>query len=264
MIFVKEALIKREQMLKELIKKKQQALKKVPEGSLRANKHGRGIQFFHFISADNPSGVYIKKSNIKLAKELAQKEYDQKVLKRAEKEYAILRKLNVLYRNGTVEETYENIAFLKQHLIVPIRMSDKEYVENWQNEPYIGLGFREDGPEFYSNKGERVRSKSELMIANALNKYGIPYKYECPLELKSYGTVYPDFTVLNVKERKEMYWEHLGLLDDYDYRERNLNKLTWYELNNLFLGDRLILTFETAKHPLSTKLINMIINKYLL
>lgn len=264
MFFVKETLIKREQMLKELIKKKQQALKKVPEGTLRANKHGRGIQFFHFISDDKPSGVYIKKSNIKLAKELAQKEYDQKVLKRAEKEYAILKKLNEIYKNGMAEDAYENIALLKQHLIVPIWTPDKTYIENWQNEPYIGLGFREDGPEFYSDKGERMRSKSELMIANALNKYGIPYKYECPLELKSHGIVYPDFSVLNIKERKEMYWEHLGLLDDYEYRERNLNKLTWYELNDFFLGDKLILSFETARHPLSTKLINMIINKYLL
>ena len=243
---------------------KQQALKKVPEGTLRANKHGQGVQFFHFVSNDKPSGVYIKKSNIKLARELAQKEYDQKVLKRAEKEYAILKKLNELYKNGMAEDTYQNIALLKQHLIDPIWIPDKTYIERWQNEPYVGLGFREDSPEFYSNKGERMRSKSELMIANALNKYGIPYKYEYPLELKPHGTVYPDFTVLNIKERKEMYWEHLGLLDDYDYRERNLNKLTWYELNGFFLGDKLILSFETARNPLSTKLINMIIAKYLL
>lgn len=264
MYFVKQALIKREQMLKELIKKKQQALKMAPEGTLRANRHGRGIQFFHFVSDEKPGGEYIKKSNIKLAKELAQKEYDQKALKRAEKEYAILQKLNEIYKNGMVEDTYENIALLKQHLIAPIWMPDKTYIENWKNEPYIGLEFREDNPEFYSDRGERMRSKSELMIANALNKYGIPYKYECPLELKSYGTVYPDFTVLNIKQRKEMYWEHLGLLDDYDYRERNLNKLTWYELNGFFPGDKLILSYETARHPLSTKLINMIINRYLL
>lgn len=34
-----------------------------------------------------------------------------------------------------------------------------------------------------TDKGERVKSKSELTIANALYRSKIPYKYECPIIL---------------------------------------------------------------------------------
>lgn len=52
-----------------------------------------------------------------------------------------------------------------------------------------------------------MRSKSEVIIADLLNKEGIPYRYEFPLYLKEFNTVYPDFTILNVRKRKEIYWE---------------------------------------------------------
>lgn len=72
---------------------------------------------------------------------------------------------------------------------------------------YRGKGFDESTSEFYTAKGEKVRSKSEVIIADVLSREGIPYRYEYPLYLKGIGKVHPDFTVLNVKQRKEIYWE---------------------------------------------------------
>jgi len=221
-------------------------------------------QYYQYIYSDDKNGTYLKQSQEQLIRLLAQKEYDQKVLRKAYKEYSFIRRLNEFYDQGMMEEVYDKIAVLKQHLVTPVWLPDKMYEEQWKNTDYPGLGFHEDMPEYYSDRGERVRSKSELLIANALNRRGSPYKYECPLELVSYGTVYPDFTILNVKERKEIYWEHLGLMDDHDYREKNLNKIVYYESNDYFPGDRLILTFETARQPLTTKMIEMMIKKYLL
>ena len=66
---------------------------------------------------------------------------------------------------------------------------------------YQGKGFgEEDNTEYYTYKGERVRSKSEMIIANELFRNNIPYKYELPIELENWNkkvTIYPDFTVLN-------------------------------------------------------------------
>ncbi|MFQ6929598.1 MAG: hypothetical protein ACLRR3_00115 [Eubacterium sp.] len=43
-----------------------------------------------------------------------------------------------------------------------------------------------------------------------------------PLRLKGYGTVKPDFTVLNKRTRHEYVWEHFGMMDDSIYvKERN-------------------------------------------
>lgn len=58
--------------------------------------------------------------------------------------------------------------------------------------------------EIYTQKGERVRSKSEKTLADYFYYHGIPYKYECPLLLKGFGIIYPDFTFLTRRSQKEM------------------------------------------------------------
>jgi hypothetical protein len=41
-----------------------------------------------------------------------------------------------------------------------------------------------------------------------LHRLQIPYKYEQALNLKKLGIVYPDFTLLHLKTRREIYLEH--------------------------------------------------------
>ena len=142
-------------------------------------------------------------------------------------------------------------------IIVP----DEDFIKAWREMEYRGKGFREDAPEYYTDKGERVRSKSEILIANALNRNHIPYRYECPLYLAGYGTIHPDFTVLNVRLRKEMYWEHLGMMDDISYVENALQKITMYMQNGIFLNDNLIITYETKRNPLNQKVIKIVMKK---
>lgn len=72
---------------------------------------------------------------------------------------------------------------------------------------------------------------------------GIPYKYEKPLYLKGYGIVYPDFTFLSKRTRKEIYWEHEGRMDDSEYAKTAIKKIKTYEDNGIYLGENLILTF---------------------
>ena len=80
-------------------------------------------------------------------------------------------------------------------------------------------------PFYDTKRKERVRSKSELNIANMLDSYGVPYKYECPLKLKDGKVIYPDFTVINVKSRKVIYWEHRGMMDDKNYANMAVSRI---------------------------------------
>lgn len=141
--------------------------------------------------------------------------------------------------------------------------TDEQYIHNWEGVVYQGKGFDDTTPEIYTAKGEGVRSKSEVIIADILNQEGIPYRYEYPLQLKGWGRVYPDFTVLNVRERKEIYWEHLGMMDDPNYVENALQKLALYQQNGIFSGKNLILTYETKKTPVNQKAVRLMIEEYL-
>ncbi len=205
----------------------------------------------------------MKDNEKKLVQQLCQKDYDQKIMTAAKKELKDLEKAYKNYCGKTCENIYEKLNIERKKLVVPIWVPDDEYVNSWEQIEYEKKGFQEDAPEFYTNKGERVRSKTEILIANALQKYQVPYRYEYPIHLKQYGNVHPDFTVLNVRSRKEMFWEHMGMLDDDNYREYALDKITAYEKNGIFPGDKLILTHETLKNPVNSRIIEKIITQYL-
>jgi hypothetical protein len=76
--------------------------------------------------------------------------------------------------------------------------------------------------------------------------------------------VYPDFTVLNVRTRKEYYWEHLGMMDQAEYCKKALSRIEVYEKNGLMPGKELLLTHETKDHPIQTGIVVNMIKHFLL
>jgi hypothetical protein len=80
--------------------------------------------------------------------------------------------------------------------------------------------FLEDGLIHRTERGDLVRSKSELIIADKLFARDIDYAYEQPLVLPDGRVRYPDFTFTDHARGVAFYWEHLGLLDDPGYRAR--------------------------------------------
>ena len=80
--------------------------------------------------------------------------------------------------------------------------------------------FLEEGLIHRTERGDLVRSKSELVIADKLHARGIDYTYEQPLVLSNGRTRYPDFTIADHARGVTFYWEHLGMLDNQGYRAR--------------------------------------------
>jgi hypothetical protein len=81
-------------------------------------------------------------------------------------------------------------------------------------------------------RGEFVRSKSEMIIADRLFTNNIDYIYEQPLTLKG-ETRYPDFTIEDSASGKKLYWEHCGMLFDPQYKDRWERKKQWYFDNGI-------------------------------
>ena len=86
----------------------------------------------------------------------------------------------------------------------------------WEREEYLKKGNCEyDMPEHYTVKGEKVRSKSEVTIANMLYEKGIPYRYEEQLQLRSGKLASPDFTVYVKSEGRTKLLEHCGTFSSH-------------------------------------------------
>jgi hypothetical protein len=69
-----------------------------------------------------------------------------------------------------------------------------------------------------TDRGNMVRSNSELVIANLLFHLGIDYQYERELEgAVVLGKFRPDFTFID-PAGEVIIWEHLDMLSRTDYR----------------------------------------------
>ena len=146
--------------------------------------------------------------------------------------------------------------------------NDEDEVEKWRREVFMGENPIKFEKTFRTSNGEIVRSKSELIIAEALNKYKVPYFYERPFYKISVGSrksnLYPDFTCFNRRTGRTYYWEHLGMMDNAEYATKNIRRVMEYSSEGVFPGSELILSFETSEVPLSTDYIKALIKNYLL
>ncbi|MER7333517.1 MULTISPECIES: AAA family ATPase [unclassified Micromonospora] len=83
-----------------------------------------------------------------------------------------------------------------------------------------------------TDRGELVRSKSEVLIANLLHELGLSYDYEAPFTGSDGRTVRPDFTVVT-DLGETVIWEHLGMLSDPRYARKWELKKNWYARNGV-------------------------------
>ena len=205
------------------IKKISKRLENVPEGSLRVSK-AHGKKQFYYKTDQHQQWKYIQRKDRHLAEQLAQKDYDTKLLKALKAQQKAIGNFIEDYDQDAAYKVYDNLSEPRKELVTPEYLSDEELINQFLSQPYTRLGFNDDDPEFYTANGK----------------------------------------CLNKRLRKVYYWEHLGMLGDQDYADRNVKKMDKYILADDFDENRLILTFETDSHPLNTKVIEAKIRKYLL
>ena len=70
-------------------------------------------------------------------------------------------------------------------------------------------------------------------------------------------------TSLSIKNRREIYLEHFGLMEYPEYCENALLKIKTYARNGIFLGKNLIFTFETEKNPFDVTYLEMLLKECL-
>lgn len=250
---------KKADRLEKILFQKKKALSDVPEGNLRVSVCNKNKQYYWIKKDSGKNGTYISHSEIDFAKQLAQKEYDSVSVKAIEKELCLIK--NYLKKT----EFYENCNFKfterKLDLVTPLTLENEAYVREWLNLPYQKKEFKEGQKVFTTSSGLQVRSKSEVIIAELLEKNTVPFRYEQKLKFSAFN-VYPDFTCLNIRTRKEYVWEHFGLLDDVDYVKTAVEKIHYYQKSGYFPGKNLIITTENQDYPLSSNLVQQVIDEY--
>ena len=114
-----------------------------------------------------------------------------------------------------------------------------------------------------SKRGEKLRSKAEVDIANELFAHSdeLLYFYELPIYIAALNKYfYPDFTIINLRTGEIWFWEHLGVMDNPEYASNSIYKINMYATEGIVLGKNLLLTMETKNQPLDYRLIQNNIN----
>ena len=203
------------------------------EEAYRASRKER-LKYFHVEKRGDTHGKYIRKKDANLVDLLAKKEYYEKVLREANRELAAIEQFVGRMAGTAPEDVYDNMNEYRRALVSPVVLSDEEYAKEWL---------------------------AEAQIADMYYELGIAYRYEYPLKLRNGKVKYPDFALLKRDEKTIVYHEHMGCLEDEDYRRGNLIKLREYAESGIFPGKNLILTFETDYAPLSMKAIREMVKK---
>lgn len=256
----KEAVAKRILWLEKVLRTKQEALENAPPGSVRISRKKRTNQFYLRENKTDLQGKYIPRSQLKLARALCQKVYDQKIVLALQKEITYLQDFLKNYEEKNASKAFLDLPVIRYKAADPLTLTDAEYVEKWLAIEYRHKAFNPDTPPLFTENGKRVRSKSEVIIANALTNFNVPYRYEYPVVInrninrsmkKDLVTFHPDFCCLNVKTRKVYFWEHFGKMDDPEYAKQAVEKIYLYNEHGYEIGKNLIVTMETSSRPLS-------------
>lgn len=193
---------------------------------------------------------------------LVRKEYIQDALPALEKDIRLIEKAARYYvpsdENSIMAQFVEAQPELAYGIYKP-SVDENEWkmrfdrIENYHDENLTQV----------ASDGKRMRSKNEVYIASRLDHYGITYRSDCPTGIPDLSCV-PDFTILRKRDGKIIYWEHLGMMDDLEYRKDNKRKLEQYEEFNIVPWDNLILTYDTPGGGLRADYIEAMIKTWLL
>lgn len=243
-------------------------LSRAPAGVLNVSPHRGGFQYFRVTAKTGRKGEYIPERKMSLASAIAQRDYDAKMLAEIQRQRGVLEKCVAKYDVSVAENLYAQLHPARRSLVAPLVYPDDDFVARWSAVNYSGRGFDADGPMLMTARGERVRSKSEIIIADALFRRGIPYRYEYPHELLLAGArnrkrivVYPDFTCLNMRTHREIVWEHFGMIDVPEYCQNMASKMEMYLQNGFCMGKNFVMTTETHDRPLNSMMVEAMLER---
>ena len=243
--------------------KERKELSKMPEGTLTFRHVNGKVQFVQLINVTDEESAMKKRKGITRDTYLTMKLARKKYLELST--MLLLSEINRLskYIKRRTEPSPDNIINMLpenwNNIPTNYLLSDKANQAAWAKTEYRRNGKNPKELRHTTSRGLKVRSKSELLIAEKLDSYNIPYRYEQVIGNDRH-VFSPDFIIKT--KGKFIYWEHCGMMADPDYRTYNKWKLSQYERMNIVPWNNLIITYDQNDGDFDMRIIDAeIINK---
>ena len=230
-----------------------------PEGSLFWQENHGKDQFLHYHEQEGAMKRKVITGDSDIQKQLARKEFARKSLEVIGPNVDVLRQAvnsvvpfdpqQILQSMGKAYGRLPRDYFFdwvdlsaKLHLADETKARIERHRE-WGNAPYIQSDYKPYQKKHSTSRGLMVRSKSEVLIIEALyNYYDIPHRYEQEQRIGDL-IIAPDVTFEGA-DMDLFYLEHLGMMDNPVYAHNNFRKLVRYYDAGLIPGQNLLLSFD--------------------
>jgi len=259
---IKKTIAELDAMLPQLKSSKNLKIK----GNLQCSRRGDAINYYQVF--DDGSKKYLGCKDQQLIVDLANKRHFSKMIDAVERERNQLDRCLKILESGNqvsdIDEVYPSLHEGIRRLSGPFSITDDGYVMKWLKKNSYLRNRKQLSGQNRTLKGEYVKSKSEVIIADRLTYYGVPYVYEITTAQDAFDEMrYPDFFILNKRTRREFFWEHLGKMGDPKYAAVNQVKMEQFTRQGIIPGNNLIVSFECGERPLSTEYVDTIIRQLL-
>ena len=231
-------------------------------------KESGGRKRFYFRNRRTGKLTYINRNKMQMAEDLMNKMINYRTREILESNIAELN--DVLDR----VQDYDNMAVLGSLPSAYRKFSEiishGTDVDDHKSFPQSENPKDRDGLKFRTSFDLMVRSKNEMIIAEDLYNFNQKFWYERGLEIivktgDSYNSeiIYPDFTI-GLVDGSLVYWEHFGMMDDPEYRDKNYVRIQKYLANGIYPPKNLILTFDGEDMPFDNNGVIRIIERDLI
>lgn len=251
MWYVMENMIVKLNNCKKELEAVNEELKALPAGSLVKRR-----SFYSHAANEKEIGIT---GNTELIRKLGRKKYLLIRQKQLSNNISVLSRAVNKFDNTTQEKIIDSFPETYQQL--PDTYFFHPSIESWQAGSCQRNPYQPEECKYISKSGTSLRSKSELLIANLLEEYGIPYHYDVALKLGN-KTIYPDFIIRNPHNGKLIIWEHFGALNQTGYGQKMNDKMDLYMKHGRTPFENLIYTFEfdiRNRHRLEYMIENIIL-----
>lgn len=127
-------------------------------------------------------------------------------------------------------------------------------VKAWIEEPYEQSTYMQEKRVHTTSRGEKMRSKNEVLHAEVMYRLGIPFRYEPVLHIGANDLI-PDFMILRIRDAKIFYAEHCGMPFNKRYMEHHKWKMELYEAAGIVPWDSLIVTYGDGHGNIDVRII---------
>lgn len=241
-----------------LYKMCQKQIVALPEGTLLVSK-SKGKNYYS--KCQEGEKVYLGRYNEEV--EALQKHHMlMQIMKRIECNEPLMNQFLKHYMDPSPENVADSMGKAYQFeegAYIPL--FGKRNENNWGEQEYERNRKYPETLVHRTMKGDFVRSKSEVIIANSLFMKGLQYRSEELTKVGKYVFA-PDFKILVPSTNQIKLLEHFGMMHDSEYRKTAMFKIETYLENGYRPYEDILFTFEDLDGNIDAQNLDKLITNY--